>query len=110
MFENPKSIWALITGVLLFAAAITIIEFPCSAAIPVVFAGILSNAELSGFTYLLYIALFILFYMLDELIVFAIAVYKMHLWLTSPKFTTWITFIEAVILTGLGLYYLFGIF
>lgn len=109
VFQNPKSIWALILAVFVFAGIVTIIEFPCSAAIPVVFAGILSNAELSGFSYILYISLFILFYMLDELIVFLIAAYKMHLWLTSPKFTIWITFTEAVILGALGLYYLIKI-
>lgn len=109
-FENPKTIFALLGGVFVFAAAITIIEFPCSAAIPVVFAGVLSQAQLPGALSFLYIALFILFYMLDELIVFLIAASKMQLWLASPKFTTWITLIEAIILGALGFYYLFGIF
>ena len=109
IFQNPKSLWALVLSIFIFAGIVTIIEFPCSAAIPVVFAGILSDAGLSGFSYILYISLFIFFYMLDELIVFLIATYKMHLWLTSPKFTIWITFIEAVVLGILGLYYLLGV-
>jgi len=105
-FQNPKNIWSLIMGVLVFATVLTIVEFPCSAAIPVVFAGILSKAQLPGILYLLYISIFILLYLLDELLVFAIAAFTMKLWLTSPKFTTWITFVEAVILAILGLYYL----
>lgn len=109
VFQSPKSAWALVLAIFAFAGIVTIIEFPCSAAIPVVFAGILSDAGLSGFSYVLYISLFILFYMLDELIVFLIAAYKMHLWLTSPKFTIWITFIEAIVLGALGLYYLLGV-
>jgi len=107
-FRNPTGILTLIGIVFLFSAVITIVEFPCSAAIPVVFAGLLSQAQISTFSYLLYIAIFIFFYMLDELIVFGIAVSKMHLWLTSSKWTVWITLIEALILGGLGLYYLIG--
>ena len=103
------NILAIAGSILLFAAVITIVEFPCSAAVPVVFAGILADAGLSTFQYLLYIALFILFYMLNEIIVFSIAVFKMSVWLTSKKFVTWITLIEAIILFLLGLYYLFGL-
>lgn len=105
-FENPGNILTLSGVILLFAAVLTIVEFPCSAAIPVMFAGVLSKSSLPVFSYLLYISIFILFYMLDELIIFAIAVSKMRLWLTSSKLTVWITLAEALILGALGLYYL----
>ncbi len=98
----------LVLTILLFAAIITIVEFPCSAAVPVIFAGILSQAGLPGWQYLSYIALFILFYMLDEIIIFLIAFFTLNLKITSNKFTTWIALIEAIVLFALGLYYLFG--
>ena len=96
----------LIGSVLLFAGIITVIEFPCSAAVPVVFAGVLANSQLSTFSYLSYIVLFALFYMLDEIIVFLIAFFTMTIWLASSKFVIWTTLIEAIILFILGLYYL----
>jgi len=105
-FDNPKSILGLGALILLFAAVIAIVEFPCSAALPVIFAGILANSELSTFLYLLYIAIFVLFYMLDEVIVFLGAFFSMKLWLTSPKFITWATLVEALFLLGLGAHYL----
>jgi len=98
----------LVLTILLFAAIITIVEFPCSAAVPVIFAGILSQAGLPGWQYLSYIALFILFYMLDEIIIFLIAFFTLNLKITSNKFTTWIALVEAIVLFALGLYYLFG--
>ncbi len=107
-FENPDNLLLLTGSILIFAAVLAIIEFPCSGAIPVMFAGILSEARLSGFSYFGYIALFVLFYMIDEIIVFLIAVYKMEVWMASPKFITWITLIEAIILGALGLFYLSG--
>lgn len=106
--QSSGNIFLLITSILLFAVIITIVEFPCSAAVPVIFAGVLANANLSTFFYLFYIALFILFYMLDEIIIFLIAFFTMTVWLSSNKTITWITLIEAIILFALGLYYILG--
>ncbi len=109
-FKESASIIALLAGIFLFSVIITIIEFPCSAVVPVAFAGILAQAGLSSFQYLIYISLFALFYMADEIIVFLIAFFAMRIWLASSKVVTWITLVEAVILFSLGLYYLLSIF
>jgi len=106
--QGSGNMFLLITSILLFAVIITIVEFPCSAAVPVVFAGVLASANLSAVSYLFYIFLFMLFYMLDEIIVFLIAFFTMSLWLSSSKTIIWITLIEAIILFVLGLYYLLG--
>ena len=105
IFERRSSVLGLAAAVVAFGAVITIVEFPCSAAVPVMFAGILANAELSAASYLLYIALFVLFYLLDELIIFGIAVCKLHLWMASPTFTIWAALIEGAALTSLGIWY-----
>jgi len=105
-FFGTRDIFAIISLVFLFAVIITIVEFPCSAVIPVIFAGIVAKADLAFLNYLLIISLFVLFYMLDELIVFLIAAYKMTLWISSGKFIVWITLIEAIALFLLGFYYL----
>ncbi len=106
--KEGGSIIALILSILLFAAVITVVEFPCSAAVPVFFAGVLAQARLPAFYYLLYIVIFIIFYMLDEIVVFLLAFFTMTVKLASAKFTTWITLIESIVLFLLGLYYLFG--
>ncbi|MEW6407934.1 MAG: hypothetical protein AB1465_04545 [Patescibacteria group bacterium] len=105
-FKNSKSLFAVLGSILLFAIIITVVEFPCSAAVPLVFAGILASLKLPILYYLLYIALFLLFYMLDEIIVFLIAVFTMKLWLTSSKLVIWFALAGAVILFLLGIYYL----
>lgn len=106
--KKSGNILLLIGNVLIFAGIITVVEFPCSAVVPVIFAGVLSQAQLPTFYYLLYIALFILFYMLDEIIIFLIAFFTMTIWLASSKAIIWITLTEAIILFMLGFYYLFG--
>ncbi len=106
--QSKRSITAIIVGILLFAVVITVAEFPCSAAVPLFFAGTLADAQLSTLSYLLYIALFILFYMIDEIIIFVIAVLTMTVKIASKRVVIWITLIEAIVLFLLGLYYLFG--
>ena len=107
--DNKARTITILVSIFLFAVVITVVEFPCSAAVPVAFAGMLTKANLSGFSYITYIALYVFFYMFDELLVFFIAFFTMKLWLASPKFITWITLIESIIMFSLGAYYLFGI-
>jgi len=106
--KDSRNILLLIGSVLLFAGILTIVEFPCSAAVPVIFAGILSQAQLPAFLYLFYITFYLLFYTLDEIIVFLIAFFTMKIWLVSNKMIIWFTLAEVIILFGLGIYYLFG--
>jgi len=105
--KESGNIILILGSVLLFAGIITIVEFPCSAAVPVIFAGVLTQSGLSVFQYLLYIAIFLFFYMLDEIIVFLVAFLTMKIWLASSKAIIWITLLEAIILFILGIYYIF---
>jgi thiol-disulfide isomerase/thioredoxin len=109
-FKETGGIWGIIISIFIFAAVITVVEFPCSAVIPVLFAGILAKAQLSTLTYLFYIALYIFFYMLDEIIVFLIAVFTMNIKIASGKSMIWLSLIEAIVLFGLGIYYLAAVF
>lgn len=107
-FKSSGNFALLIIAVLVFAGIITIIEFPCSALVPVAFAGILVKAQLPAFYYLLYIILFVFFYMLDEIIIFLAAFFTMRIWFASNKsMTVWIALVQAIILFSLGFYYLF---
>lgn len=106
--DASANLWGIAGAILIFAATLTIVEFPCSAAVPVAYAGILSTAELPTITYLFYIAIFVFFYLLDELIVFGIAVWKLKIWMESPRFVKWTALVEAIVLFLLGLSYLFG--
>lgn len=102
---DKTNIAAVAGSILVFAAIITVVEFPCSAGSPLAFAAILADANLTGFQYLIHVAFFVLFYLLDELVIFGIAVWKMTVWMESPQFVTWVTLVEALVLLGLGLWY-----
>jgi len=109
VFEKKAGILTLLGTVFLFASIITVVEFPCSAALPVIFAGVLSEAKISAFLSFLYIGIFLIFYLLDEILVFLISVLTLKIWVASPKFVTFLNLIASGVLFFLGIYYLFGL-
>ena len=108
LFES-RNIISIIFSVFLFAATITIVEFPCSAVLPVMFSGILAKSGVSTLMSILYILIYMVFYMLDELIIFAVASYKMSMWMNSPKFAKTAVLVESVFLFLFGAYYIINI-
>jgi thiol-disulfide isomerase/thioredoxin len=109
-FKKSGGVWGLIIGVIIFASVITIVEFPCSAVIPVLFAGVMAHAKLSLLGYILHLLVYLLFYMLDEIVVFLIAVFTMNVKIASGKTMKWLSLIEAIVLLTLGIHYLRGLF
>ncbi|NCD00670.1 hypothetical protein EOL94_01075 [bacterium] len=106
VFEK-KTNWIVLIGVvILFSFIVTVIEFPCSAVIPMLFTGILVETGISFKLSLFYIGLFVLAYLLDEIIIFLIATFTMKIKIVSPKFITFLNLLAALIFIFLGLYYL----
>src|SRR3989344_1944867 len=110
LLNRPSSIFLAAGAVFAFAFILTVVEFPCSAVVPVAFAAVLSQAGPSSSLYIFYIVIYIVFYLLDEIIVFLIALLTSKIWLSSPKFFKWIVLLEALILFSIGFYYLLSVF
>ncbi len=108
-FKKTANMAALAGSIVIFAAIITVIEFPCSAYLPVIFAGTLAEAELSPSSYLLYLLIFVFFYMLDEIIIFLVAVWTRKIWIASGKFMIAASLIASIVLLLLSFYYFFGL-
>ena len=70
--HEKKFILAL-GGIILLAFAVNLIELVCSAGLPAIYTQILSISNLSPGQHYSYILIYILFFMIDDLIVFAIA-------------------------------------
>lgn len=66
-----------IAGIIALAFAVNSVEFVCSAAVPAVFTRVLSLASLTTLQYYGYILLYVLFFMLDDLIIFGTAAFAL---------------------------------
>ena len=106
LFKRKAGIIALSGAVLLFAAIVTVIEFPCTAFFPVLFAGILTEANVSFSLALFYIFIYILLYMLDEILVLVIAAFTFKIWIASPKSIMYLNLFTSFLLFILSFYYL----
>jgi len=67
--------WGTVMGIIALAFAVNLVEFACSAAIPAVFTRVLSLATLTNLQYYSYILLYVLFFMLDDAVIFGTAAF-----------------------------------
>ena len=91
-----------IAGITALAFAVNSVEFVCSAALPAVFTRALSLAGLSTFQYYAYILLYVLFFMLDDLIIFGTAAFALTSSL-GDRYAKYSRPVGATILIILGL-------
>jgi len=91
-----------IAGIVVLAFSVNLIEFACSAAIPAVFTRVLSLASLTTFQYYSYILLYVLFFMLDDAVIFSTAAFALTSSL-GDRYAKYSRPVGAAILIILGL-------
>ena len=88
-------------GIIALAFLVNSIEFVCSAAIPAIFTHVLSLASLTTFQYYGYILLYVVVFMLDDLIIFGSAAIAMTSGL-GDRYAKYFRPVGATILIILG--------
>lgn len=102
-FTTEKSFLLALTGVIALAVSVNMIELACSAGLPIVFTQILALNNLSNFQYWIYILVYIFFFLLDDLIVFTIAMVTFKVTGISTKYTKYSHLIGGIIMLLIGL-------
>jgi hypothetical protein len=87
------------------AFAVNAVEFVCSAALPAIYTHLLALTDLSTGTYYAYIALYVAFFMLDDLIIFGFAAFAVQKVLDS-HYAAFSRGAGGAILIGLGIWML----
>lgn len=105
---KEKNVWLALGGIALLAAAVNIVELACSAGLPVIYTGILSAAGLETWQYYAYMLLYVLFFMLDDLIVFGIAMATFKVVGIDSKYTRATRFVGGTVMVILGLLLIFA--
>jgi thiol-disulfide isomerase/thioredoxin len=86
-FTQEKHFWLALGGIILLAAAVNIVELICSAGLPVIYTQILTLSDLATWQYYLYLLLYILIFMLDDLFVFIVSMKTLELTGVTTKFS-----------------------
>jgi len=90
-------------GIILLAFAVNLVELVCSAGLPAVYTQILTLSNLPTWQYYGYLFLYILFFMLDDMIVFAIAMTTLKMKAINSKYTKYSTLIGGIIMIIIAL-------
>ena len=106
-FTSEKNFFFAIVGVMALAVSVNVVELACSAGLPVMFIEILSVNNLSFIEEFLYIALYMLFFLMDDLVIFFIAMTSMQLTGFSTKYGKLSKLIGGILLLGIGILLIF---
>ncbi|MGN1358557.1 MAG: hypothetical protein ACI4WU_04235 [Bacilli bacterium] len=106
-FTHEKDFFLAILGVILLAVSVNIVELACSAGLPVMFTQILSMNNLTITQEVLYIALYMLFFLIDDLVVFFIAVRTMQVTGVSTKYGKISKLVGGILLLLIGILLIF---
>lgn len=100
---QSKNLPIIIAGTIFLAFTVNLFEFLCTAGFPAIFTNVLSKQNLPTIAYYLYMALYIVFYMLDDTIMVAIAVVTLRSKRLSETGGRWLKLISGIAMLCLGL-------
>jgi len=100
--HEKKFIIALL-GIIVLAASVNIIELMCSIGIPLLFTQILAMNNLSTFSYMIYMFIYIFFFLIDDIVIFVISMVTLKVTGLSTKYTKYSHLIGGIIMLIIGL-------
>ncbi|MBU0597238.1 hypothetical protein KJ641_03570, partial [Patescibacteria group bacterium] len=113
IFEKIKDIihrrslvWSIL-GIIILGFSVNLVELACSAGFPAVYTQVLAMASVPTWERYLYMAGYIFFYMLDDMIVFALAMITLKATGVGGKYAKYINIFSAFLIFILGLLLLF---
>lgn len=102
-----KNLQLALLGVIALAVVVNFIELACSAGLPLLYTQILAYNDLSNGLYFMYIGIYILFFLIDDLIIFTIAMITMRITGISNRYTKYSHIIGGLIMIIIGVLLVF---
>ncbi len=99
--------WIALGGIILLAGAVNLVELLCSAGLPAVYTQVLALSSLPRWQYYGYLLLYIFIFMLDDLLIFIIAMSTLKMKALSSKYTRWSSLIGGIVMLVIGLLLIF---
>ena len=84
---NQKKLFLSLIGIVSLAVSVNLVEIVCSAGLPAVYTNLLSTIKLTTFEYYFYLLLYVLIFMLDDLLIFFLEIKTFEVSGISKKYT-----------------------
>ncbi len=91
-----------ILGIITLAITVNLIEFVCSAGLPLMFTNILALNDLSVIQNVFYVFIYILFFLIDDIIIFVAAMLTLKITAVSTKYTKYSHLMGGIIMLIIG--------
>jgi thiol-disulfide isomerase/thioredoxin len=102
-----EKLWLSLLGIAALAVGVNLFELMCSAGLPAVFTSVLTLNNLPSWQYYLYILGYVLLFMLDDIVIFVIAMLTLKATGLQSKYASWARLIGGVIMLWIGYAMLF---
>ncbi len=102
-----KSLWWSILGIILLGFSVNLVELACSAGFPAIYTQVLAISGIPMWQRYLYMAGYILFYMLDDLVIFIIAMATLKSKVVGGKYAKYANLVGGLLIFVLGLLLIF---
>ena len=100
---SSKSFMFSLVGIIILAVSVNLIELACSLGFPLIFTEILDLNSVKGITKIVYLLLYILFYMLDDIIIFSISMITVEATGITNKYNKLCTLVSSIIMIIIGI-------
>ncbi len=102
-----KNLLFALIGIVTLAISVNLVELACSAGLPLLYTQILAYHSLAPLTYYGYILLYILFFLIDDLLIFTIAMFTLQATGISNKYSKISTVVGGIIMLVIGILLIF---
>jgi hypothetical protein len=104
---QKQQFWLALGGIILLAFAVNLVELICSASLPVVFIQILTMTPLPPWQYYFYLLIYIFIFMLDDIIVFIVAMFTLQQVGVTGKYARFSNLIGGLAMIVIGILLIF---
>jgi len=104
---SEQNFWLALAGIIAVAISVNLVELVCSAGLPAIYTNVLAGAHLNAIEYYLYLFLYMIIFMLDDMLIFVIAMTTLHVTGISAKYSRWSNLVGGVVILLLGLLLIF---
>ncbi len=104
---QKKQLGLAVLGMIILAFAVNLVELVCSAGLPAVYTQVLSLANLPTWQYYLYLIFYILIFMLDDLVVFFVAMTTLKMTGLNNKYSRFSHLFGGILILIIGLLLIF---
>lgn len=104
---NSKNIWIAMLGIAGLAISVNIIELACSAGLPVIYSSMLAYHQVTSVQSALYILVYVIFFIFDDLLIFTIAIITFKVTGISNKYAKYSNLLGGLIMLFIGIALIF---